>query len=482
MNLDEKSLYKIFKTRDARYDGRFFVGVKTTGIYCRPVCPTMPKEKNCVYFESQAAAEKAGFRPCLLCRPELAPGYAPIDFRKNTAYRAKRMFEEKISSEKPIEEVCEVIGCTNRHLRRVFHEEFGVTPIEYLQTCRLLLAKELLTDTGISMTDVAYASGFRSIRRFNTLFKEKYHLTPSSFRKKAAGKVPGEIIVKVGYRKPFLYEPLLKFIADRTIEGMEKVEKGVYTRTISIRKGNKKYSGLLHISNNEKKSCLNLTISEGLLPVLPELMAKVKNQFDLYASPEEIYEGLSPINTVVPGAFPKGTRIPGSMDDFEICVRAVIGQLVSVKGARTTLKKFVETFGEKLPEDNMYLFPTCDQFAGHAADITEMLGPLGITKMKAYAIEGAARYLMENPGPFRDSPDVERKIRDLMAIKGIGPWTAEYISMRTMQNTNILLDRDYGIKKMMDAFPALKDKKLQESWNPWKTYITVGLWNLETGG
>jgi AraC family transcriptional regulator of adaptative response / DNA-3-methyladenine glycosylase II len=355
-----------------------------------------------------------------------------------------------------------------------------VTPIEYLQTCRLLLAKELLTDTGISMTDVAYASGFRSVRRFNTLFKKKYNLTPTSFRKKAAGKVPGEITVKVGYRKPFLYEPLLKFIADRAIEGMEKVEKGVYTRTISIRKGNKKYSGLLHISNNEKKSCLHLTISESLLPVLPELMAKVKNQFDLYASPEEIYEGLSPVNDIVPGAFVKGTRIPGSMDDFEICVRAIIGQLVSVKGARTTLRKFVEAFGEKTGD--WYLFPTCEQFAGHESDITEMLGPLGITKMKACAIEGVARYLMENPGPFRDTLDVESKIKDLMEIRGIGKWTAEYISMRTMQNTNILLDKDYGIRKMLEAYPALEDKELQESWNPWKTYVTVGLWNLEMGG
>lgn len=338
--MSDEDLYKIFLSRDERYDGRFYVGVKTTGIYCRPVCPAMPKPENCVYFTSTAAAEKAGFRPCLVCRPELAPGYAPIDAKRKIAYTAKILLEEKMNSDAVIEEVCKIVGCTDRHLRRVFHEEFGVSPIEYIQTCRLLLAKKLLTDTKVRITDVAFSSGFGSIKRFNTLFKEKYKLTPTSFRKESKNKEAEEILIKIGYKKPYDYEGILKILSARIIDGVEKVENKEYIRTIQITKQDKRYCGMIKISNDKNKNCLNLMITEELLKVLPEVIAKVKNLFDIYIDPNLIYEALKSINEINPNLFVRGTRIPGGVDDFEIGVRAIIGQLVSVKAARTTLKKW----------------------------------------------------------------------------------------------------------------------------------------------
>lgn len=474
-----EDLYEIFRTRDERYDGRFYVGVKTTGIYCRPVCPAMPKPENCVYFDSQAAAEKAGFRPCLVCRPELAPGYAPIDSKRNIANTARILLEEKMNSETVIEDVCKIIGCTDRHLRRVFNEEFGVSPIEYIQTCRLLLAKKLLTDTNISMTDVAFSSGFSSVKRFNTLFKEKYKLTPTSFRKESKPKKSDEIIIKIGYKTPYRFDGILNFLGLRTIEGVEKIKNKAYIRTIQIIKNNNKYRGVIKISNDKKKSCLNLSISEELLKVLPEVITKVKNQFDIYSEPNRVYENLRGINEIASGLFEKGTRIPGGIDDFEMCVRAIIGQLVSVKSARTTLRKIVEKFGDKIKYEGeeMYLFPTANKFINLDTEITNILGPLGITKTKAYAIKGIAEYLLKNNISFNDCLDPNEEIKNLIKIKGIGKWTAEYISMRTMKNTNILLDTDYGVKKVFEKYPKLQDKKLQEKWNPWKTYITIGLWN-----
>lgn len=478
-NFSEDDLYEIFHSRDERYDGRFYVGVKTTGIYCRPVCPAMPKPENCVYFDSQAVAEKAGFRPCLICRPELAPGYAPIDSKRNIAYNARILLEEKMNSDTVIEDVCKIVDCTDRHLRRVFNEEFGVSPLEYLQTCRLLLAKKLLTDTNISMTDVAFSSGFGSVKRFNTLFKEKYKLTPTSFRRESKNKKTDEITIKIGYKTPYDYESILKFLELRIIEGVERIENKIYIRTIQINKKQKMYYGVIKVSNDEKRNCLNLSISEELLKVLPEVITKIKNQFDLYSDPNHIYESLNGINDIAPELFVKGTRIPGGIDDFEICVRAIIGQLVSVKSAKTTLRKIVESFGDKINYEGkeMYLFPTADKFLNLDIEITNILGPLGITKTKAYAIEGIAEYLVNNNINFNDCLNPNEEIKSLMKIKGIGKWTAEYISMRTMKNTNILLDTDYGIKKVFEKYPELQNKDLQEKWNPWKTYITIGLWN-----
>lgn len=315
------------------------------------------------------------------------------------------------------------------------------------------------------------------MKRFNTLFKEKYKLTPTFFRKEIKNKKSNEITIKIGYKNPYDYDGILKFLGSRTIEGVEKVENGIYIRTMTISKKPKIHQGFIKISHDKKKSCLNLNISEELLEVLPEVIAKIKNQFDIYSDPNHIYESLKSINDIKPGMFEKGTRIPGGIDDFEICVRAIIGQLVSVKSARTTLKKIVEIFGDKMNYEGkeMYLFPTADKFL--KTETINKLRSLGVTKIKTNAIKGIAEYLINHNTNFNDCLDPSEEIKNLMKIKGIGKWTAEYISMRSMKNTNILLDTDYGIKKVFAKYPKLLNKKLQAKWNPWKTYITIGLWN-----
>ena len=362
---ENHSLYEIFKSKDERFDGKFFIGVSSTGIYCRPVCKAkLPKEENCTYYTTPAEAEADGYRPCLICRPELAPGNSKLDSSKSIATMAAKLLEENISDEQNIEEIADILQVSSRHLRRVFKEEYNVTPTEYLQTSRLLLAKKLLTDTNISILDVAMASGFGSLRRFNDVFKKQYNLTPSHFRKEVSesnSNKNNDITIKIGYHSPYIYNDLLKFLECRAIDGVEKIEKGKYYRTIRIKKNNEYITGYIIVSNNEKKSEINLTISDTLLKVLPQVIGKVKNLFDLNCEPYSIYDNAKNINKTIPNSFLIGTRIPGSIDDFEICVRAVIGQLVSIKSACTLLQRITEKFGNKINtniEGLDYLFPT----------------------------------------------------------------------------------------------------------------------------
>ena len=362
---ENHSLYEIFKSKDERFDGKFFIGVSSTGIYCRPVCKAkLPKEENCTYYTTPAEAEADGYRPCLICRPELAPGNSKLDSSKSIATMAAKLLEENISDEQNIEEIADILQVSSRHLRRVFKEEYNVTPTEYLQTSRLLLAKKLLTDTNISILDVAMASGFGSLRRFNDVFKKQYNLTPSHFRKEVSesnSNKNNDITIKIGYHSPYIYNDLLKFLECRAIYGVEKIEKGKYYRTIRIKKNNEYITGYIIVSNNEKKSEINLTISDTLLKVLPQVIGKVKNLFDLNCEPYSIYDNAKNINKTIPNSFLIGTRIPGSIDDFEICVRAVIGQLVSIKSACTLLQRITEKFGNKINtniEGLDYLFPT----------------------------------------------------------------------------------------------------------------------------
>ncbi len=374
------SLYEIFRSKDERFDGRVFIGVSSTGIYCRPVCKAkLPKEENCTYYTTPAEAEADGFRPCLICRPELAPGNSKIDSSKSIAARAVKLLEENIVDEGNIEEIADILQVSSRHLRRVFKEEYNVTPIEYLQTSRLLLAKKLLTDTNISILDVAMASGFGSLRRFNEVFKRQYNLAPSHFRKEVKHqntKGNKDITIKIGYHLPYRYNDILNFLKSRAIDGIEKIEKDKYYRTIRIKKNNEYITGYIIVSNNEKKSAIDLTISDTLLKVLPQVIGRVKNLFDLNCEPHSIYETLKDVNETIPNSFLIGTRIPGSIDDFEISARAVIGQLVSVKSATTLLQRITEKIGNKVNTniDGLdYLFPIPEDVLKIKNNISDVL-------------------------------------------------------------------------------------------------------------
>ncbi len=476
------SLYEVFKSKDERFDGRVFIGVSSTGIYCRPVCKAkLTKEENCTYYTTPAEAEADGFRPCLICRPELAPGNSKIDSSRTIAARAVKLLEENIADERSIEEVANILGVSDRHLRRVFKEEYNVTPIEYLQTSRLLLAKKLLTDTNISILDVAIASGFGSLRRFNDLFKRQYSLAPSHFRKEVKHqntKGNKDITIKIGYHLPYRYNDILNFLKSRAIYGIEKIEKGKYYRTVRIKKNNEYITGYIIVSNNEKKSAIDLTISDTLLKVLPQVIGKVKNLFDLNCEPYSIYETLKDVNKTISNSFLIGTRIPGSIDDFEICVRAVIGQLVSVKSATTLLRRMTEKIGNKINTNINgldYLFPTPEDILKIKDYISDVLGPLGITKTKSNVIKELAILFTSQRVDFSNCIDTKAEMKRLLDIKGIGEWTAKYIAMRTMNDTDILLDSDYAIKKIMENYKL--NITVFEKYKPFRSYITIGIWN-----
>lgn len=231
------SFYEAFKSKDKRLDGKYFMGVSSTGIYCRPVCTAkMPKKENCTFYKSAAEAELNGYRPCLICRPELAPGNAKIDFSKEILKNALKLIDDELFEEINLQELSLRLGISDRHLRRIFKDELNISPIDYIQTSRLLFAKNLLTDTKLSISDIAFASGFESLRRFNTLFKERYKRSPSYFRKESNHAKTDPITLKLGYKDPFRYEALLNFLAHRAISKIEKIENNKYYKTLATKK------------------------------------------------------------------------------------------------------------------------------------------------------------------------------------------------------------------------------------------------------
>jgi AraC family transcriptional regulator, regulatory protein of adaptative response / DNA-3-methyladenine glycosylase II len=357
MELNSAACYQAMKAHDARFDGRFFVGVTSTKIYCRPICRVrVPLLKNCTFHPSAAAAEVAGFRPCLKCRPELAPGFAATEASAKLARAASRMIEDGVANELDLALLAKKVGVTDRHLRRIFSDEFGVSPVQFAQTQRLLLAKRLMTDTTMSVTDVAFASGFSSVRRMNTLFAERYGFAPTRLRKEVDGEVASRVnnpkffTFFLTYRPPYDWLGMLAFLEKRAIPNVESVTNHEYRRILRIRRdgrdGPDRVGDIvcwIRVRHVAKKSALEVTLSPAFASVLPQVLATVKRVFDLHADPLEISDALGKRATVN-----KGLRLPGAFDGFELAVRAVLGQQVTVKAARTLATRFVATHGEAI--------------------------------------------------------------------------------------------------------------------------------------
>lgn len=481
---NKHTLYAAFCANDPRFDGRFFIGVSSTGIYCRPVCHARkPKEENCTFFTSAAEAEQAGYRPCLLCRPEIAPGTSRVDATSSLAKRAARFIEENCGNGENLEELAKILGCTGRHLRRVFETEYHVSPVQYLQTCRLLLAKNLLTDTNLQVMDVALASGFKSLRRFNDAFKEKYHLTPTVLRKQMSKEKREctDIKVSLGYRPPYLWDEILHFLEQRTIPGVDVVKNGAYYRTVSIQTAKRTFiRGWTAISNNPRKNALEVTLGESLLPVLPQVLGRIKNMFDLYCDPEAISKTLQSMNELNNKVFVKGIRLPGCFDPFEMSVRAILGQQITVKAASTLAGRIVSTLGEKLEtpvKELTHTFPRPERIVELDGTIGDHLGPLGVIRSRAEAILSLAQAIMKNEICFDQCIDPAEEIRKLQTIKGIGSRTANYIAMRTMAWPDAFLETDIGIKHALPECSPKELRALSEQWRPWRSYATISLWN-----
>lgn len=470
---DRDACYKALVARDARFDGRFFVGVSSTGIYCRPVCTVRrPRHENCRFYPSAAAAEREGYRPCLRCRPELAPGHANVDAASRLARAAADRIEEGALTDSNLQALAAGLGATDRHLRRVFAVEFGVTPVEYAQTQRLLLAKRLLTDTSLPVTEVAMAAGFGSLRRFNALFRQRYRLQPRALRKTPEAAVRDELVFELAYRPPYAWKNHLAFLAPRTVAGVETLAGGRYARTVVIARGEKPYRGWITVAHRVRRRTLCVTLSASLAHAVPETLGRIKRLFDLGCRPDEIERHLGPLAAGVPGL-----RVPGAFDGFEMAVRAVLGQQITVAAARTLAGRLAESFGEPLPTPLPALDRTFPGPARLAQAGLDELGRLGVIRSRARAIRALAEACASGELELAPGANVDATMAALRALPGIGEWTVQYVAMRALAWPDAFPHTDYGITKALDESSPRRVLEIAERWRPWRAYAAMHLWN-----
>jgi len=473
MQLDPDRCYRAVLAHDVRFDGRFFVGVASTGIYCRPVCSGKPaKRENCSFHPSAAAAEAAGFRPCLRCRPELAPGHSSVDATARLAQQAASLIEDAVGDGIGLDAIAERLGVSDRHLRRVFQDEFGVAPVAFAQTQRLLLAKRLLTDTRLAVTDVAMASGFGSLRRFNALFRDRYRLKPTDLRRIAPARSAADhFVFELAYRPPLDWDALLDFFAVRSITGVDEVADGSYRRTLRMVANGVTHTGWISARSMARKCTIRLEVAPSLARVLPALLARAKRVFDLACDPAQVAAGLGLLAADNPGL-----RLPGAFDPFELTVRAVLGQQVTVRGARILAARFVGAFGDAIETPFVSLdrvFPSPARVA--SLTVGEIAG-LGIISARARTILALAGGLAEGSCALEAGGDVDATIAALKAMPGIGDWTAQYIAMRALGWPDAFPHTDYGVMKALGLKNPRRVLEIAEAWRPWRAYAVMHLW------
>jgi AraC family transcriptional regulator of adaptative response / DNA-3-methyladenine glycosylase II len=488
MQLEPDAAYQVLAARDARFDGHLFVGVTSTGVYCRPICRVRtPQRRNCRFFETPAQAEAASFRPCLKCRPEIAPGpglpWSVMDASRTLARQAAQALDgQAASGEVPrLVEVAARLGVSDRHLRRIFVDEHGVTPMQYLQTRRLLLAKQLLTDTRLPVAQVALASGFRSLRRFNAAFAENYRMSPRRLRGESdddvvspSGEALDAVKVTLAFRAPYDERALLRFVALRAIPGIEQVDGATIRRT--VRAGTVAAdAGWIEATFVPGMPRVKLRFAAALAPASSRIVAAARRWLDLDAMPDTIDTALADL----PG--PPGLRLPGSLDAFELAVRAVLGQQVTVAAARTLARRLVERFGTPIAtpwSEVDRLFPDPRRLAVAAL---EDVAELGIVRVRANAIIALARAWPQLSRTLADSGSPQALVEALVALPGFGPWTAHYIAMRAFGWPDAFPPNDVAVLKAMHTlFGAGTQKQAQERaepWRPWRAYAVLRLWN-----
>ena len=473
MVMDHKSCYQAVLSHDARFDGVFFVGVSSTKIYCRTVCTVKtPRRENCNFFSTAAAAEQAGYRPCLRCRPELAPGNARIDAVSRLAASAINRIEDGLLTEKRLDEFAAEMGVTDRHLRRVIQSEFGVSPIELIQTQRLLLAKRLLTDTDLPITEIAFASGFASLRRFNALFKERYRLNPTELRKTRTTAATETLVCELSYRPPLDWQSLLHYLKARALKGAETVEGNRYARTVV----EGKQTGWIAVEPIEGKSVLRVELSASLAKTILPVLAGVKRVFDLKAEPTKIAAQLGELAAINPGL-----RVPGAFSGFEIAVRAILGQQVSVKSATTLAGRYIARFGE--PVETPFAALTHLSPAPHRLASAELsdLTSLGIIGARAKSILALAEAIASGKLALSPGGNVEQTMEQLKQLPGIGEWTAQYVAMRALSWPDAFPHTDLGVYKALGTNKPKRVLELAEAWRPWRAYAVMHLWKSLEG-
>ncbi len=473
MDLDPDLCYQALKAHDTRFDGRFFVGVATTRIYCRPVCAVRtPNRRNCRFYPSAAAAEAAGFRPCLRCRPELAPGYSSIEANARLAQAAASLIEDGYLDEHSVDRLGVRLGVTDRHLRRVFRAEFGVAPVAYTQTQRLLLAKRLLSDTALPVTEVALASGFASLRRFNALFAQRYRLSPSQLRKSARPTDADGLTFQLGYRPPLDWVRLLGFLAARTVAGVESANARRYRRAVRLEHAGQMHQGWIEVRRAARRDALEVKLGATLTRVIPQVLARVKRVFDLACHPAEVHATLGALAASRPGL-----RVPGAFDGFELALRAVLGQQVSVRAARTLAGRFVQAFGDEVTTPFAEIQRVFPGAARIARTDPERIARLGIVGQRARTIVAVADAVASGRVHLEPGADPAATLERLQQIPGIGPWTAQYIAMRALAWPDAFPETDVGIMNALGTRGTARVRAAAEAWRPWRAYAVLHLWS-----
>lgn len=495
--LDDDIRYNALLARDRRFDGRFYTAVLTTGIFCRPICPAVtPKRENVRFFASAEAAMAHGFRPCLRCRPEAAPGSPAAAGVHASVQRAVQLIEDGALATGSIEDLAARLGIGARHLRRIFKEHTGVSPQDHAKARRLLRARQLIVDSNLSMTEIAEVAGFGSLRRFNDAMKIAYGHAPTAFRRGlrpvASGKAAAgpadldplparhdDLILRLRARQPLDASYLLSFFRARAVAGLEQVGADVYDR--GFRLGDA--VGLLSCRFARDGSGVEVCLRGAARHKVLEIGGRVRRLFDLDADICAITAllGTDPLLAPLVERRP-GLRVPGCWDRFELAVRAVLGQQVSVAAARTLAGRLVAHYGEALPEELVagseltHLFPTAEMLAG------QDLLPIGLTRSRAQTLS-AVIGLFARPGAAERAG--ESLLADLAAIKGIGPWTLNYFALRGLGEPDAFPAADLGLLTASargggpDQTKALEE--LSQRWRPWRAYAAQYLWSSLAG-
>jgi AraC family transcriptional regulator of adaptative response / DNA-3-methyladenine glycosylase II len=487
-SLDFESCYRAVRARDARFDGLFFTAVASTGIYCRSVCPARtPLARSCRFYETAAAAEQDGFRPCLRCRPELAPRRGRYAATLAEAILAR--VQARALEHGTLESLAQGVGLSSRHLRRVLHDAFGVTPIAIIQTERLLFAKRLLHETRLSMTDVALAAGFQSVRRFNALFRARYRLSPSMLRRSvgATNQPRDSIRLRLAFRPPFAWGAALAYLGGRATPGVEAVIDGAYWRTVALDAGPRTLTGWIEVRGVIGEPFLTVDVPAQLTAVLLPLTGRLRALFDLDADPLQIDAQLA-VDAALARlvAATPGLRVIGAWDPFELALRAVLGQQISVAGANTLSGRLAQRFGEPVATPVASLTHLAVTAHRLAASTPEDVAAVGLPRSRAATVVALAVFAAAGGLAFPPGVALEEMVARLAALPGIGSWTAQYIAMRAFCQPDAFPAGDLGLKRALPVLDGAKEGVALPSekallarslaWRPWRAYAAAHLW------
>ncbi len=475
MDLDLQICSRARLSRDPRFDGKFFIGVVGSGVYCRSICPApTAKEKNCRYFPTAAAAAEAGFRPCLRCRPECSPGTPAWLGTSNTVSRALRLIGESGLDDGGIENLAEHVGVGSRHLRRLFIRHLGAPPSAVAQTRRLHFAKKLIDETRLPLGEVALASGFGCVRRFNAAIKKTYKRTPSHIRRLARRtelQSENEYVFHLPFRPPYHWYGMLSFLAARATPGVELVDRHSYRRSIFVNGHQGHFEVLLNEDDDRHSLIVRVQIADPR--ALFAIVERVRAMFDLNADWTAIARSLgSDPRLAASFRAQPGLRVPGCWSGFELAIRAILGQQITVKGATNLAGRLAKSFGQPLASANglTHLFPTAEVLA----DIK--LTNVGLTEKRAQTIRALARAVSDGHISFDRVINSEVFLNRLCEIPGIGNWTAQYVAMRALGEPDALPAGDLGLLRALELTSPQELNKRAEPWRPWRAYACMYLW------